>query len=184
MKVCIAGKNDIAIFDMEGESGAIFPEGMDFVFLPNRPVNFVGNHQTRDVIIADGISVPININADEILLKTDEGSVDIFQLLFALEKALVNNDSEALSENVDNLDKSLEQILRFQSHIGNTVNELEKSRQKIDEQIFSAQNRLSKITDADLAESMIELNTVETNNKVSLDVGGRLIQPSLLEFLR
>ncbi|MBF0240662.1 MAG: hypothetical protein HQM12_23420 [SAR324 cluster bacterium] len=170
-------------FDIE-DQGAIFPEGIEFVFQPNRPVDYVGNQQKKEVLISDGIAIPLNITAEEILLKTDDKSLDIFQVLYSLEQSLIKNDPEALALKLEDLDRSLDQVLRKQAQIGNTMIDIQKSSQKMDEEVFSTQKRLSDVQDVDIAESAIDLNTAERNNKVSLDVGGRLLQPSLMQFLR
>ena len=175
--------DNLAFFDT-ADQGVIFPEGMEFVFLSNPPVVYAGNHQSKEAIIANGVSIPINITAAEILLKTGEDSVDIFQMFLALENALEKNDSTALGQRLEEMDHALEQVLKKQANVGNTMIDIENALHKIDEQVYSTQQRLSDVQDVDLAKASIDLNTAEVNNKVSLNAGGRLIQPSLLEFLR
>ena len=68
--------------------------------------------------------------------------------------------------------------------IGNTTRDLQEAQQKQEVQIFDQERRLSEIRDADLAEAALHLKTAELNNRVSLDAGSRLIQPSLTDFLR
>ncbi|MGK5094901.1 flagellin [Deltaproteobacteria bacterium TL4] len=177
-------QSNVAVFDFK-DNAVIFPEGMEFVFLPKSPIVYEGNAQKREVLIANGIKIPLNITAQDIFFKgEDSESVDIFQLYQALENGLKNNDERALSARVEDLDRALNQVLKQQAQVGNNMIQLEKSGTKLDEQIFSTQKRLSEAQDVDLSKSIIELNTAERNNQVSLDSGGRLLQPSLLQFLR
>ena len=43
---------------------------------------------------------------------------------------------------------------------------------------------ISDIEDMDMAEAAMDLNTAEMKNKVSLDTAARLIQPTLVNFLK
>jgi flagellin-like hook-associated protein FlgL len=45
-------------------------------------------------------------------------------------------------------------------------------------------DELSKLEDMDLAKGAIDLNKAELKNKVALDSSARLIQPTLINFLR
>jgi flagellar hook-associated protein 3 FlgL len=173
----------VADFDVE-ELGPIFPEGLEFVFTPNPPVSFIGSPQKKETLIADGTTVPINVTADELLLGVGEVEVDTFSLMLSLERALETNDGTAIAEKIQELELALEQVLKQKANVGNTVRELREAQQKQETQIFDQERRLSEIRDSDLAEAAVNLRTAELNNRVSLDTGSRLIQPSLTDFLR
>jgi flagellar hook-associated protein 3 FlgL len=173
----------VADFDIE-ELGPIFPEGLEFVFTPNPPVSFIGSPQKKETLIADGTTVPINVTADELLLGVGEVEVDTFSLMLSLERALETNDGTAIAEKIQELELALEQVLKQKANVGNTVRELREAQQKQETQIFDQERRLSEIRDSDLAEAAVNLRTAELNNRVSLDTGSRLIQPSLTDFLR
>jgi flagellin-like hook-associated protein FlgL len=55
---------------------------------------------------------------------------------------------------------------------------------KLEDQTFEHEKRLSEIRDVDLAKTSLEVNTAEVNNRLALDTGSRLIQPTLADFLR
>ena len=170
-------------FDIS-ELGPVFPEGMEFVFTPNPPISFIGSPQKKETLIADGITVPVTITANELLFGEGEIEVDTFSLLMSLERALETNDGSVLAEKLQELELALEQVLKQRAFIGNTTRDLQEAQQKQEVQIFDQERRLSEIRDADLAESALHLKTAELNNRVSLDAGSRLIQPSLTDFLR
>ena len=170
-------------FDIS-ELGPVFPEGMEFVFTPNPPISFIGSPQKKETLIADGTTVPVTVTANELLLGEGEIEVDTFSLLMSLERALETNDGSVLAEKLQELELALEQVLKQRAFIGNTMRDLQEAQQKQEVQIFDQERRLSEIRDADLAESALHLKTAELNNRVSLDAGSRLIQPSLTDFLR
>ena len=64
------------------------------------------------------------------------------------------------------------------------IKNLNTSEERIEEMTFEKEKIISKIEDLDYADAMIQLNTEEMKNTASLQTGARLIQPSLLNFLR
>lgn len=176
-------EDNAAFFDFAA-SDIVFPEGLEFVYLPNPKIAYEGNTQKKEVLIADETTVPINILANELFLKVGEDSVNVFGAMSALEQALDADDGEAVAQRIGELDTARTQVLKQVATVGNTIHELEKAKAKLEDQVLSRQTRLSEVQDIDLAESMVDLNTAELNNRTSLDAGGRLIQPTLLEFLR
>jgi flagellar hook-associated protein 3 FlgL len=157
---------------------------MEFVFTPNPPISFIGSPQKKETLIADGVTVPVTVTANELLLGKGEIEVDTFSLMMSLERALETNDGSVLAEKLQVLELALEQVLKQRAFIGNTMRDLQEAQQKQEVQIFDQERRLSEIRDADLAESALHLKTAELNNRVSLDAGSRFIQPSLTDFLR
>jgi len=177
-------KDEAAGFDFN-EFGIVFPEGMEFAFTPNPQVTYVGSTDKKEVLVADGITVPIQITAEDILLKAGgEGEIDTFSLFSSLQRALRENDGKALAARLSELELSEKQILKMQAEVGNTMRELQTAQGKIEDKIFDKERRLSEIRDLDMAEATINLTTAEATAKVSMDAGSRLIQPSLSDFLR
>ena len=89
-----------------------------------------------------------------------------------------------LDEMKEQFETMMGPILKRQADIGNTVREFETAMQKIESQKFEQERRLSEIRDSDLAETVIEVKTAEANNRLALDTGSKLIQPTLTDFLR
>ena len=171
--------------DVEAESlGLIFPDGMEFIGRPNPEISYIGAEDKKEVLISDGLASPVQVTARELLLSEEAGGVDVFSMLSSLERAMLENDGTALALRLKELDQALEQILKRQADIGNTVREFETAMQKIESQKFEQERRLSEIRDSDLAETVIEVKTAEANNRLALDTGSKLIQPTLSDFLR
>lgn len=53
------------LFDVE-DFGVVFPEGIEFVFFPNPPLSYDGNSKKKEVLVADGTTLPLNITAEEL----------------------------------------------------------------------------------------------------------------------
>lgn len=176
---------DTLLADSEAlQQNLIFPKGMEFIFTPNPPYHYAGSEETRDVMIGDFNSLKIHHTAQELFFKTDEESVNTFEVLQSLEQALQKNDTEAISGRLNDVDASIEQVLQRLVITGEAISEIQKARQYLEEQIFAKQEELSHLQDLDMAEAAVNLNTAELRNKVSLNAGSRLVQPTLMDFLR
>lgn len=101
-----------------------------------------------------------------------------------LEKALENEDGEKIQESLGNLDKSLEQVLSVTSEIGAKSNRLDLTISKLDDQVVSITELLSFNEDVSLPDAYMRLTMEETAYRASLSIGAKIIQPSLMDFLR
>ena len=135
-------------------------------------------------MISNGLSIPVNITAQELLLGEDEDGVDTFSLLAVMERALLENDGIAIAKRLDQLNLAQNQVLKQQADVGNIVRELYSTQSRLENQQFEKERQLSDIQDLDVAEATVDLKVAEANNTLSLNTGARLIQPSLSDFLR
>ena len=172
-----------AEFDLD-ELGVLFPEGIEFVYLPNPEVSYNGSIHKKESLISNGLSIPVNITAQELLLGEDEDGVDTFSLLAVMERALLENDGIAIAKRLDQLNLAQDQVLKQQADVGNIVRELYSTQSRLENQQFEKESQLSDIQDLDVAEATVDLKVAEANNRLSLNTGARLIQPSLSDFLR
>jgi len=172
-----------AEFDLDA-LGIIFPEGVEFVYQPNPEVTYNGSTHKKEALISNGLSIPVNVTAQELLFGEGEEGVDTFSLLVAMERALLENDGIAIAKRLGELDLAQNQVLKQQADVGNIVRELYSTKSQLGNQQFEKERQLSDIQDLDIAEATVDLKVAEANNKLSLNTGARLIQPSLSDFLR
>ena len=172
-----------AEFDIDS-LGILFPEGIEFVYQPNPEVTYNGSVHKKEALISNGLTIPVNVTAKELLLGGEEDGVDTFSLLATMERALIANDGIAIANRLGELELAQNQILKQQADIGNTIRELYATQAKIENQQFEKERQLSDIQDLDIAEATVDLKVAEANNKLSLNTGARLIQPTLSDFLR
>ena len=172
-----------AEFDLDA-LGIIFPEGIEFVYQPNPEVTYNGSIHKKEALISNGLSIPVNVTAQELLFGEGEEGVDTFSLLVAMERALLENDGIAIAERLGEFDLAQNQVLKQQADVGNIVRELYSTKSQLENQQFEKERQLSDIQDLDIAEATVDLKVAEANNKLSLSTGARLIQPSLSDFLR
>ncbi|NLW41410.1 MAG: flagellar hook-associated protein FlgL [Tissierellia bacterium] len=101
-----------------------------------------------------------------------------------LSNALENNIPADIQQALTNLDNAMEQVLSVRAEVGAKMNRLELTDKKLGVQIVSVQELLSYNEDVDIAEAFMNINVAQNVYVSSLMTGARIIQPTLVEFLR
>ena len=110
--------------------------------------------------------------------------INIFRVLKNLEISLEANDKVGVQDTLDKLDDAIAQVILMRSQLGSrsmTINGAIESLQKAQ---VDAKTTASSLEDIDSFEVVSDLNKSESTLKASLATSGKLIQPSLLDFLR
>ena len=126
-----------------------------------------------------------NKQSIELGLQVKSGSntqlIGVFdELIKDLHASNTNNISKALSR----LDMALNTVNTVRAELGVKSNRLELTSNRIDDDRLNLFNLLSKNEDADMAEVIMRLKMDENVYKSSLSAGARIIQPTLIDFLR
>ncbi|HHW03170.1 MAG TPA: flagellar hook-associated protein FlgL [Thermoanaerobacterales bacterium] len=113
---------------------------------------------------------------------------DVFKDLFAtvesIEADLQANDAAALSSRLADLDSAIDTVLKYRSQIGAKSNRLDATKTRLDSNEVDYTDLLSKTEDVDIAKTIMDLKMDENVYRASLAVGARIIQPTLVDFLR
>lgn len=174
--------------ELNFKSGTLpyFVEGLEFHFDGNPVVAYQGNEDIKEVLVDSGIKIPVNVTAKQIFFQDpeDRESVNVFDTINQLRQAMLNDDQTAIVKSIEDITLSYNQILKQRGQIGVIMNEFQSSEDRISQTKLSKTEQLSELEDLDLPKAIIELNSAETLNSASLSAGARLIQPSLLQFLK
>lgn len=134
--------------------------------------------------IAPGITIDVNVisyNPDD---NPQEGLfMPIFNALQELYGELVDDTGDP-DIPLQDLDNSLDNVLRKISELGGKQNRVELARERMLDLQLSLTRILSEEQDLDYAEAIMELKMEEFAYRTALAVGARIIQPSLVDFLR
>jgi flagellar hook-associated protein 3 FlgL len=173
------------VLDQLGDP-VVFPQGLEFHFAPNPPIAYQGNDDKRMVTTGEGVLLPLNITAQELFFAdpNKESSVDIFDMMFSLKRALEDNDSTVLEKRLNDVDRAFDQVLQKRADIGSVRKEMEDQMNKIQDREFNSTKQMSDLEDLDFPSAVVQMNLADVRNKATLDTSGRLIQPSLLNFLK
>lgn len=139
------------------------------------------NFTSDDVLfeLAKGITVPVNMQGEDVFGSGDDS---VFTVLNELENALRNGDD--LDGFLDRLDVQQDRMLAARSELGARTNRLEFMEERIDNQEIIAKRIMSDNEDVDFEKVVMEFKAQEAVHRAALAVGSRIIQPTLMDFLR
>ncbi|MEW9123762.1 MAG: flagellar hook-associated protein FlgL [Thermotaleaceae bacterium] len=100
------------------------------------------------------------------------------------QKAVVKEEKIDTSGMLADLDKNMDNILAKLSEIGAKTNRLELDQNRLDDNILNYKTLRSKVEDVDMAEAIMNFSMEENVYRAALSTGARIIQPTLIDFLR
>ena len=139
-----------------------------------------------------GIGDDININVAGGDLFNDGGEADSSsgtpgKLIDDFDKlitALDAGDNATVGNMLANIDDDMNNVLRIRADVGARTNRLELSSNRLDSDITNFTKLMSENEDVDIAETIINLQNEQNVYRASLAGGAKIIQPSLVDFLR
>lgn len=144
-------------------------------------VTFAGNDQSIEVNISEGVRSAVNVTGSDVF----QSNVDIFTLLIGIRDDLLAGDQASLrTVRLPDIETGREQLLSSVAQIGAIQNRLERVLNNLQDFNTDFQELLSEKIDADFAETVLGLTVAETALNAALNAAARVIQPSLLDFIR
>jgi flagellar hook-associated protein 3 FlgL len=104
--------------------------------------------------------------------------------LFDLRNNLNAGNFTAVSSDIATIDHALSINLAARADVGAKMNRLEAAQSRQDLLQVNMEGLRSKIVDTDITEAISKFSIQETVYNASLQVGGKSIQPSLLDYLK
>ncbi|MGY1637932.1 flagellar hook-associated protein FlgL [Geodermatophilus sp. SYSU D00742] len=113
----------------------------------------------------------------------DPDGEDLFAVVASIADHVVG-DPTALGADLDALDGALDRLLSAASAIGARSARLQAAAQVNTDLQLSLKTQLADVEDIDLAKTIMELNQQEVGYQAALRATAKVIQPTLLDFLR
>lgn len=112
------------------------------------------------------------------------GGRNVINTLFKLKQAMEYDDTFAILGSLANLDSGLATINESRAIYGAVARRIMSTEATHQQNIVDQKNQISNIEGADLVEAASEFAAMEAALQASLSSTARIIQPSLLDFLR
>lgn len=140
------------------------------------------------VEISSGVVVDYNITANEILkFKDKDGNeIDVSKVFDDILNNLSDPDTKdkVVSENLEQIDQIINNMLSLNSKVGTIQNRMESAKEINETQNFNLTEILSGNEDIDWVEKSMELAVVQTVYMASLQTSTKILQPTIMDFLR
>jgi flagellar hook-associated protein 3 FlgL len=130
--------------------------------------------------VAVGVTVRVNLTGPEVF---GPSGADLFATVAAIADHL-RNDPSALGADLTQLDAQVSALHDQLAKIGARYNQVEIMRDRADDQLLVLRQGLSEVEDIDIPRTIVDLQLQEVAYKAALSATSRVIQPSLLDFLR
>ncbi len=112
------------------------------------------------------------------------GSPDLLGNMMVLEDALERNDTEEINLCLEIFDDALDRVLIERSDVGARVNRGETASYRLLSFEVQVTSQLSRVEDADITRVITDIASAEAAYQAALASAARMLQPSLLNFLR
>ncbi|WP_433298469.1 flagellar hook-associated protein FlgL [Actinoplanes sp. CA-030573] len=146
-------------------------------------ITYLGNDNQTTRTVGPNAKVRIETTGQEAFGKQGDPT-ELFTVLDNISKSIRNNDAAGLNQNLQNLDSAHDLLKSALSDVGARYNRVEQMKQSADDHLLSVTSQLSDIEDVDLPKAIMELQIQQTSYQAALAATAKVIQPSLIDFLR
>jgi len=138
------------------------------------------NNQNVEIELLKGMKVPVNIRPQNVF------SNELFGDIKALENALNDPTTKAseITGMLDVMDKHINNSVNERAELGARVNRVEMIDNRVQDQEVIAKRIMSDNEDVEMEQVITALLSQENVHRAALSSTGRIIQPTLMDFLR
>jgi flagellar hook-associated protein 3 FlgL len=143
-------------------------------------VTYQGDLDTFEVAVSQAATATVNENGFALF----QGEVDIFRTLIDLRDALAENDPAGVADLMGTIDTAANHINDLHGAMGGRLQRLELTRNQLENSRLYVGELISDAEDADLPDVIAKMQLTQTALEAGLQSGARVIQQTLLDFLR
>lgn len=142
------------------------------------PPTMIANNGAINYQIGKGSTVQINVPGDKVFNQNG----GMFQLL-----KNITDDIDAginAANQLNNIDDQINNVIEIRADVGARMNRMELNSSRLEGLESSTKELMSTTMDVDVAKAYTELSEQHSVYTAALSVGARIIQPTLVDFLR
>ncbi len=147
-------------------------------------VTYNGDDGDVQIIVAENTVVRIDADGQPIFHDAASGGINIFDVMRDLIVGLENDDTAAISSQVDLLDQAGIQLDEIRSTSVPIISQLQTTEKYWLNYKPKMEQLLSKAEAADITEAVIELQAIELAYQATIATAASILQPGLMQFLK
>ncbi|MFI7596964.1 flagellar hook-associated protein FlgL [Actinoplanes sp. NPDC049681] len=160
------------------------PEAYDrttgkFTGNPYDPANPTRTSVSRTV--GNGVKVRVDLTGPEAF---GDDTTGLFKVLSNISSDIRAGNTTQLGTDLQSLDNSGNKLKSAISEIGSRYNRITQMKESAQDRLASVSSQLSDIEDIDLPKTIMDMQLQQTSYQAALAAGAKVIQPSLIDFLR
>jgi len=141
---------------------------------------YVGDDGAVTRRLDDATTIEVGANGKSVF---GDGPGSVFAVLDSIADNVVNNPS-ALAGNLDALDGRMSSVLQNLTDVGVRETRIDAATTANDDRVLSLKGTLSGVEDIDLPKTILDLQLQSTSYQAALSATAKVLQPSLMDFLR
>ena len=141
---------------------------------------YLGDATAVTRTVGEGVSVQVNLDGPTIF---GPAGADVFTVLADI-AADLRTDPAALTADMTALDAAFTRIQDALATVGARYDQVETMRNRLDASIVEQTNGLAEVESVDLPKTIVDLQLQEVAYQSALSAAARVLQPSLVDFLR
>lgn len=131
-----------------------------------------------EIEVSKGINMAVNVSPEGLF---DE---ELFENIDSFLDGLKTGDTDKLNKSLGELQESSSNVVQSRADLGARMNRLELIEDRLSHQGIIAEDIMKKNEGVDFEEAITNLLTEEVIHRAALAAGSKIIQPSLIDFLR
>ena len=149
--------------------------------LENISSNFGESQNAVEMVVNEGERMEMSIGATD-TFNFGDGET-LFNILFDLRQALLDNDEDETGRAIPRLDDALDNLSAVSSMLGSRINSANSLISRFEDNEIDMSERISELGDIDIVEAVTRLNEDQTSYELALRISAKTIQPSLVNFV-
>jgi flagellar hook-associated protein 3 FlgL len=142
---------------------------------------YVGTPGPVNRTVGDGVKISVNVDGQTAFGPTGSS---VFDHLAALSTALRSGNEAGITAGVGALAGDLERFTTTQAEVGTRQKRVEDAQQAAGDNELKLTGSLSSVENADLPKTIVDLQMQQVAYQAALGATARVMQPSLMDFLR
>lgn len=140
---------------------------------------YVGDNGEKAYTIANNIQISLTADGSDIF----QGAHDVFAVLDQLSTDLTSGTAADIASHATPLNEVIDNLETVRASAASDYQRLELTDTHWSGFKVNVENMLSSIEDVDPAETIVQLQTLQTAYETSLATSAKIIQPNLMQFL-
>lgn len=115
---------------------------------------------------------------------TGSEGLNVFKALRDLEVSLKSDDKDGIQLSLDTLDQAINQVVLARAEVGSRVSTVNGTMDSLQKAVVDNKTVASQLEDADIFQVVSDISKTDSTLKATLETSGKMIQSSLLDFIK
>jgi flagellar hook-associated protein 3 FlgL len=134
------------------------------------------------------LRAPASLGRSETTFNTEvderTGGLNILKAVKDFEIGLRVNDKNLIQESIDHLDLAITQVVHARAQVGAKLQSVTQTQESLQKAIVDNKVTVSQAEDVDVFQLVSDMAKADSTLKATMDTSGRILSPSLLDFLK